>query len=95
MLALLPPDRQSGLPIYPMQTFVVHVFSTSLQQDMQPSISEARRNTQRAGNRRIRIAIKALATDDRQLEAIWFGDGYSVKGRAFATAEKCSGDWRG
>jgi len=34
------------------------------------------------------------STADRQLEAIWFGDGYLVKGRAFTTAEKCVGSWQ-
>jgi len=34
------------------------------------------------------------STDDRRLEAIWFGDGYSIKARAFATAEKCSDSWQ-
>jgi phage/plasmid-like protein (TIGR03299 family) len=28
------------------------------------------------------------ATDDRQVEAIWFGDGYSAKARAFTVAEQ-------
>lgn len=36
----------------------------------------------------------AKATADRQLEAIWFGDGYSVKGRAFTSAEKCAQAWQ-
>lgn len=35
----------------------------------------------------------ARATDDRQLEAIWFGDGYSVKARAYAIAEKNLSAW--
>jgi Domain of unknown function (DUF932) len=30
----------------------------------------------------------AKANDDRQVEAIWFGDGYSTKARAFTAAEK-------
>src|SRR5580698_6249303 len=42
MLALLPPDRQSRLPIHPMQPLVVHVLSASLQQHLQSPIPEAR-----------------------------------------------------
>lgn len=30
----------------------------------------------------------AKATENRQLEAIWFGDGYSIKARAYTVAEK-------
>ena len=36
----------------------------------------------------------STSTADRQVEAIWFGDGYSVKGRAFTTAEKLSRMWQ-
>lgn len=36
----------------------------------------------------------AKATDDRQVEAIWFGDGYSIKARAFTLAEKAAASWR-
>jgi phage/plasmid-like protein (TIGR03299 family) len=31
--------------------------------------------------------------DDRQLNAIWFGEGYSAKARAFTVAEKCIKAW--
>jgi hypothetical protein len=30
----------------------------------------------------------AKADDDRQVEAIWLGDGYSIKARAFTIAER-------
>ena len=30
----------------------------------------------------------AKATEGRQLEAIWFGDGYSAKARAYTAAER-------
>jgi hypothetical protein len=33
------------------------------------------------------------ASDDRQLNAIWFGEGYSAKARAFAVAQKCIKAW--
>jgi hypothetical protein len=42
MPALLPPDYLSGLSIYPMQSLVVHLFSTSSRQHTQPSISKTR-----------------------------------------------------
>src|SRR5271163_1127409 len=42
MLSLLPPDRQSRLPIHPMQPLVVHVLSASLQQHLQSPIPGAR-----------------------------------------------------
>jgi hypothetical protein len=32
----------------------------------------------------------AKSTDKRQVEAIWFGDGYSIKARAYTAAEKAS-----
>lgn len=32
----------------------------------------------------------AKATDDRQVEAMWFGDGYSAKARAYTIAEQTS-----
>jgi hypothetical protein len=30
----------------------------------------------------------AKATDDRQVDDIWFGDGYSIKARAYTIAEQ-------
>jgi hypothetical protein len=30
----------------------------------------------------------AKADDNRQVEAIWFGDGYSIKARAFTIADR-------
>ena len=42
MPPLLPSYPQSRLAIDPMQAFVVHMLSTSLQQHMQPPIPEAR-----------------------------------------------------
>ena len=33
------------------------------------------------------------ASDDRQLNTIWFGEGYSTKVRAFTVAEKCVKAW--
>jgi phage/plasmid-like protein (TIGR03299 family) len=33
------------------------------------------------------------ASNDRQLNAIWFGEGYSMKARAFAVAQKCMKAW--
>ena len=35
----------------------------------------------------------AKAMADRQLEAIWFGDGYSIKARAYTIAEKNQMAW--
>src|SRR5262249_42110893 len=42
MLALLPPDRQPRFAIHPMQPLVVHLFSASPQQHLQPPIPKAR-----------------------------------------------------
>src|SRR3984957_4792757 len=42
MLPLFPPQHQPRLPIDPMQPLVIHPFSTSSQQNMQPPIPEAR-----------------------------------------------------
>lgn len=36
----------------------------------------------------------AKATTDRQVEAMWFGEGYSTKARAFSMAEKSLSVWR-
>jgi phage/plasmid-like protein (TIGR03299 family) len=33
------------------------------------------------------------ASDDRQVNAIWFGEGYSAKARAFTVAQKCIKAW--
>src|SRR6266498_313722 len=42
MFSLLPPQHQSRLPIYPMHALVVHSFSASPQQHLQPPIAKAR-----------------------------------------------------
>src|SRR6516162_6000649 len=63
MLPLLPPDRQSGFSIDPMQPLVVHLFSTSSQQNMQPSISKPRllsRQLHQLGPQRLIRALRPV-----------------------------------